>query len=183
MRSLPWRICLTYSLPVYNVAILIRLWRVLCMRIYYACRLQNFASNFSCLSLIGTPGEIVPLLTLKQCHYICPRKCSNSRYKLKLRQQVLGCKICNLPQVEAQFDAICIANKIHVVWLFHLNVPVGKQDSKTHCWPPQSNPKIWSVGPNLYPSLRFQNSASACKQSWEYEVIRNPKLLMISLSR
>ena len=29
----------------------------------------------------------------------------------------------------------------------HLRVPVGKQDSRTHCWPPQSKPRSWSLAP------------------------------------
>lgn len=40
-------------------------------------------------------------------------------------------------------------------------VPTGKQVSDTHCCPPQSNPKISSAHPTLYPSDFFQNSASA----------------------
>lgn len=39
-------------------------------------------------------------------------------------------------------------------------VPVGKHVSETHCWPPQSKPKISSLQPTLLPSLFFQYSAS-----------------------
>lgn len=44
----------------------------------------------------------------------------------------------------------------------HLTVPVGNATSSTHCSPPQSKPRIWSLRPTRYPSLRRQYSASAC---------------------
>lgn len=44
----------------------------------------------------------------------------------------------------------------------YLTVPQGKQASRTHCCPPQSNPSSQSLQPCWYPSHRFHHSASAC---------------------
>mmetsp|Transcript_4631 Transcript_4631/g.13180 ORF Transcript_4631/g.13180 Transcript_4631/m.13180 type:complete len:260 (+) Transcript_4631:1231-2010(+) len=40
-------------------------------------------------------------------------------------------------------------------------VPHGNATSNTHCWPPQSNPRISSLYPTRIPSFDFQNAASA----------------------
>jgi len=61
-------------------------------------------------------------------------------------------------------------------------VPAGKQFSETHCWPPQSKPKISSLHPTLYPSDFLQNSASARLIFTTWSLLRGSRASSLSLS-
>ena len=61
-------------------------------------------------------------------------------------------------------------------------VPAGKQVSDTHCWPPQSKPRISSLHPTLYPSDFFQNSASAWFTFPTWTSLRGSRAISLSLN-
>lgn len=61
-------------------------------------------------------------------------------------------------------------------------VPAGKHVSETHCWPPQSNPKISSLHPTLNPSDLFQNSDSASLIFLTWSLLRGSMDSNLSLS-
>lgn len=61
-------------------------------------------------------------------------------------------------------------------------VPAGKQHSDTHCWPPQSKPRISSLHPTLYPSDFFQKSASAWFTFATWTSLRGSRASSLSLN-
>lgn len=61
-------------------------------------------------------------------------------------------------------------------------VPAGKHVSDTHCWPPQSKPRISSLQPTLYPSDFLQNSASAWLTFTTWSLLRGSRASNLSLS-
>lgn len=62
------------------------------------------------------------------------------------------------------------------------SVPTGKQVSETHCWPPQSKPRISSLHPTLYPSDFLQNSASAWLTFTTWSLLRGSRASSLSLN-
>lgn len=61
-------------------------------------------------------------------------------------------------------------------------VPTGKQVSETHCWPPQSKPRISSLHPTLYPSDFLQNSTSARLTFMTWSLFRGSRASSLSLN-
>ena len=61
-------------------------------------------------------------------------------------------------------------------------VPTGKQVSETHCWPPQSKPRISSLHPTRYPSDFLQKSASALLTFMTWSLFRGSRARSLSLN-
>ena len=82
------------------------------------------------------------------------------------------------------FSISCITSSMN--WrsfiLGFVKVPAGKQVSETHCWPPQSKPRISSLHPNLYRSDFVKKSASAWLIFTTWSLLRGSRASILSLS-